>query len=54
MSKTDKNSLVNTLLMNTLKNSNAVPESMQRMITPQYEQIVNEIDNMYHNPETGL
>jgi len=27
---------------------------MQRMITPQYEQIVNEIEKIYQNPDTGL
>lgn len=26
---------------------------MQRMITPQYEQIVNEIEHIYHHPDTG-
>jgi hypothetical protein len=38
---------------NTNNNNNTLPESMQRMITPQYEQIVNEIENIYHHPDTG-
>ena len=36
------------------KNESGLPEAMQRMITPQYEQIVNEIETIYHHPETGL
>ena len=35
------------------KNECSLPEAMQRMITPQYEQIVNEIETIYHHPETG-
>jgi hypothetical protein len=35
------------------KNDSGLPEAMQRMITPQYEQIVNEIETIYHHPETG-
>lgn len=44
--------LINSNKMTTTGTS--LPESMQRMITPQYEQIVNEIDQMYHHPEMGL
>jgi hypothetical protein len=40
-------------VMNVIKNSSTLPESMQRMITPQYEQIVNEIEHIYHHPDTG-
>lgn len=40
-------------LMNNTNNNSILPESMQRMITPQYEQIVNEIENIYHHPDTG-
>ncbi len=40
-------------LMNTMKNNSTLSESMQRMITPQYEQIVNEIETIYHHPDTG-
>ena len=35
------------------KNENYLPEAMQHTITPQYEQIVNEIETIYHHPETG-
>jgi hypothetical protein len=38
---------------NNTKNSSTLSESMQRIITPQYEQIVNEIENIYHHPDTG-
>ena len=38
---------------NNSKNSSTLPESMQRMITPQYEQIVNEIEHIYYHPDTG-
>lgn len=42
------------MMNNTSKNNSTIlPESMQRMITPHYEQIVNEIENIYHHPETG-
>ncbi|CAF3357941.1 unnamed protein product [Rotaria socialis] len=41
------------MMKNTKTNSN-LPESMQHMITPQYEQIVNEIENIYHHPDIGL
>ncbi|CAF1239840.1 unnamed protein product [Rotaria sp. Silwood1] len=41
-------------LMNNGKSSSTLPESMERMITPHYEQIVNEIENIYHHPDTGL
>lgn len=41
-------------LMNSTKNTDSLSENMQRMITPQYEQIVNEIENIYHHPETGF
>ena len=41
-------------LMNSTKDTGSLSETMQRMITPQYEQIVNEIDTIYHHPETGL
>jgi len=40
--------------MNSTKNNSTLSESMQRMITPQYEQIVNEIENIYHHPDTGF
>ncbi|CAF2520704.1 unnamed protein product [Rotaria sp. Silwood2] len=40
--------------MNNSKSSSTLPESMQRMITPHYEQIVNEIENIYHHPDIGL
>ena len=40
-------------LINATKNGNTLSESMQRMITPQYEQIVNEIENIYHHPDIG-
>ncbi|CAF4183025.1 unnamed protein product [Adineta steineri] len=53
--------LINTItikmtstLMNTNTSNSTLPESMQRMITPQYEQIVNEIDQIYNHPDTGL
>ena len=39
--------------MTTILMNNTLPESMQRMITPQYEQIVNEIESIYHHPDTG-
>jgi len=39
--------------MNNTKINSTLSESMQRMITPQYEQIVNEIENIYHHPDTG-
>ncbi|CAF0992639.1 unnamed protein product [Rotaria sordida] len=41
-------------MMNNNKSSSTLPESMQRMITPHYEQIVNEIENIYHHPDIGL
>ncbi len=40
-------------MMNTTKNNSTLSESMHRMITPQYEQIVHEIENIYHHPDTG-
>lgn len=40
-------------MMNSTKNNSTLSESMQRMITPQYEQIVNEIENIYHHPDIG-
>ena len=40
-------------LMNNAKDTGSISETMQRMITPQYEQIVNEIETIYHHPETG-
>lgn len=39
--------------MNNTKTNSTLSESMQRMITPQYEQIVNEIENIYHHPDIG-
>ena len=39
--------------MNSTKMNNTLPDAMQRMITPQYEQIVNEIETIYHHPDTG-
>jgi len=42
-------------MTSTVKNNNnTLSETMQRMITPQYEQIVNEIEKIYQNPDTGL
>ena len=42
------------MMNNTPKSGKSnLPESMQRMITPQYEQIVNEIETIYHHPDTG-
>jgi hypothetical protein len=41
-------------VLNNAKNNSTLSESMQRMITPQYEQIVNEIEHIYHHPDTGL
>jgi hypothetical protein len=46
--------MMTSTLMNSTKNSSTLPESMQRMITPQYEQIVNEIEHIYHHPDTGI
>jgi hypothetical protein len=40
-------------VLNNAKNNSTLSESMQRMITPQYEQIVNEIEHIYHHPDTG-
>ena len=40
-------------VISTPKMNRTLPESMQRMITPQYEQIVNEIDTIYHHSDTG-
>lgn len=40
-------------LMNTTKDTGSISETMQRMITPQYERIVNEIETLYHHPEMG-
>ena len=45
--------MMTSAMMNNTKNSSTLPESMQRMITPQYEQIVNEIENIYHHSDTG-
>ena len=46
--------MTSTMMNNTAKTGHSsLPESMQRMITPQYEQIVNEIENIYHHPDTG-
>jgi hypothetical protein len=45
--------MTSTLMNGTKASSSSLPESMQRMITPQYEQIVNEIENIYHHPDTG-
>ncbi len=41
-------------LINSNKDNSTLSESMQRMITPQYEQIVNEIENIYHHPDIGF
>jgi hypothetical protein len=46
--------VMTSCLMNTGKMSSSLPESMQRMITPQYEQIVNEIEQIYHHPDKGV
>ncbi len=45
--------MTSTLMNSTNNNNSILSESMQRMITPQYEQIVNEIENIYHHPDTG-
>jgi hypothetical protein len=46
--------MTSTMMNNTPKTGKtSLPESMQRMITPQYEQIVNEIESIYHHPDTG-
>ena len=39
--------------MTSIFNTSNLPDTMQRMITPQYEQIVNEIEQIYHHPDTG-
>ncbi|CAF1685230.1 unnamed protein product, partial [Adineta ricciae] len=39
--------------MTSIFNTSSLPDVMQRMITPHYEQIVNEIEQIYHHPDTG-
>ena len=39
--------------MTSIFNTSSLPDVMQRMITPHYEQIVNEIEQIYHHSDTG-